>query len=333
MASIDKIYELKTAKEPEKTQINLSSGKLCLFESGNIDAAKALDRKVQPGTCTIDIFRLSDDVMPKYEASPTSGISAVVLHFTDKVVTTWQEVTSRQGTSPIDSGDMVDWVVADHETLDGVAEQLEPLLDDCYSDGFATCESALVCYVGEVALEHRFFWGLDAAGKAAKLFAFFVYPDEGLELDEAGEDAGKGAGKEVQFKVEGVKYQVTIPEHVTGKVEVDVCDTDIDIKVGKGFHLEACALVFSEPNPEQNYLQKQKQRFSDKGILKEIIKEEGTSFFYRSEERGAEDYRFIRVVKAGNEYFELRECPHDRPFAKEVAEAMLQAAQSFTLVE
>ncbi|MBU1242116.1 hypothetical protein KKD52_06340 [Myxococcota bacterium] len=45
-----------------------------------------------------------------------------------------------------------------------------------------------------------------------------------------------------------------------------------------------------------------------------------------------EDYRFIRVVKAGNEYFELRECPHDRPFAKEVAEAMLQAAQSFTLV-
>lgn len=330
MSSIDKIYEQKTAGEPEQTQINFSSGRICLFESGNVDAAKALDKKVKPGTYTIDIFRLSDEVMREFEDSPASGISALVVNFTDKKVTSWQEVTNKKGKSPIDSGNVIDLVVADFETLESLSEHLESLLDDCYSDGFATSEeSALVCYIGEVALEHKLYWGLDAADKVARLFAFFVYPGENIVLDDAPETSG--SGKEVQFKVEGVKYQITIPDRVSGKVSVDVWDTDIDIKAGKDFHMEACALVFSEPNPEQNYLKKQQKRFSDSGVLKEIIKEEGHSFFYRSEERGAEDYRFICVVKAGNEYFELRECPQDRPFAKEVAESMLQTALSFKL--
>jgi len=311
MASTVDTYVKETQGEPEKTSVDFPSGEIVLVESCGIDEPRCLDKQVAPGTYGVDIYRLSDERMQGYDAEPTCGISAMVVHFSDRAIATWQEVETEAGESPVDSGNLIDFVLTDEASLASVSDEVESLLEDCHTDGFGTTEeeSALVCYIGEVALEHKLHWGLDAEGNVVKLFGFFTYPDEGQELD----DGSDVSGKKVQFTVEDIGYQVTIPGSIEGRVEIDVCDSEVTIKVGKEFHLEACMLVFSEPDPEKNYLQKQKTKFTENGVLQEMVLEEDNFILFKSQERGEVDYRLIWVAKAGSEYFGLREYPPSRP--------------------
>ena len=177
--NISEFYQNKLKTKSQKTTVNFSTGNISLFESMNINDAGILNKIVPPGIYKIDIYYLPKNRLKDLEASPTVGIEAVVVNFNDNNIISWEEVTG----SKIDLGNMIDFVIADHPSLDQIKDEISDVLEDCYTEGFETCrkELALVVYVGEVAIEHKFYWALDADGNPVKLVGAFRYPDYSSE--------------------------------------------------------------------------------------------------------------------------------------------------------
>lgn len=173
--NIAEIYQSKLKTKPQETTVNFPTGEISLFESMNVANAGILNKTVPPGRYKVDIYYLPENRLADLEASPTVGVDAVIVNFNDNKITSWEEITD----SNIDFGNMIDFVIADHTSLNKIENEVPDVLEDCYTDGFGTCseEYALVVYVGEIALEHKFYWALDEKANPVKLAGVFRYPD------------------------------------------------------------------------------------------------------------------------------------------------------------
>lgn len=174
---IESFITSKQQADPPKQELVLASGRLVMSEVGNVASAVPLDRSVPAGTYSTDICYLPSQALKELEGSPTLGIDGFIVHFADRPVASWQAVKTIKEESPVDIGDLIDVVVFDAEASALVQERAPLVLEDCYSDGFGGCAkgAGFVIYVGEVALEHDFYWGLDKDDQPVKLVGMFRY--------------------------------------------------------------------------------------------------------------------------------------------------------------
>ncbi|HTJ84076.1 MAG TPA: DUF4241 domain-containing protein [Polyangiaceae bacterium] len=163
------------ATEPEEVLLRVPSGRLALGDPDALPDCALLDRRVPAGSHAVSIHRSDED----FDASPTVGIDAVEVRFSSAPVVRWVEAKSEIGAS-LFSDDLIAFCVGEAAALedDAVAEQTRQVLEDCMVDGsgFAGAERALVVYVGEVAISHHLYWGLDEGGAPVQLLAVFDYP-------------------------------------------------------------------------------------------------------------------------------------------------------------
>jgi len=170
----------KLQTSADEAQIVLESGNIMLSECSNVASTARLNKSVPPGTYKVSVYYLPDDMREELEDSATMGIDSVVVHFGDGEIAGWEDVATVEGESPVDCGNLIDIVIADQEAGESAEDEIASALEDCYTEGFETCaqEAALVVYVGEVAIDHEFYWAVDGGGRPLKLVGIFKYPGE-----------------------------------------------------------------------------------------------------------------------------------------------------------
>lgn len=111
---------------------------------------------------------------------PTSGVDGLALTLGDAPVARWEDALTVDDEAPVDS-DLIELCFGDFDAMHGdgalSARAAEVFESESISDGAASVsESVVSVYVGEIAEDHRFYLGLDAAGQPAQLVAIFRYP-------------------------------------------------------------------------------------------------------------------------------------------------------------
>lgn len=173
------IFRQKQSQDPAQATVSLPSGNLVICESAELDEPRVAKTKLPAGDYPVHIYYLPEEELQELDASPTVGIDAIVVGFSDKEIVRWEEVTDDEDEPLVDSGNLIDFVIGDQNTISDLEDDIAAAMEDCYTEGFEACgeNAALAVYVGEVALEHKFFWAFDADSKPAKLFGVFAYPE------------------------------------------------------------------------------------------------------------------------------------------------------------
>lgn len=176
--TVSEIYGQKQLQTPEEARISFQSETISVCESSELCSPRASRISLQPGEYSASIYYRPDEELKELEDSPTLGIDAVVVSFSDNEIARWEEVVDDDEEPLVDSGNLIDFVLGDQSTISDHEDEITETLEECHTEGFEVCEEsgALVVYVGEVALEHKFFWALDADSNPTKLAGFFVYP-------------------------------------------------------------------------------------------------------------------------------------------------------------
>ncbi len=152
----------------EEASIKVPSGTLMVATGGH-DAPRPLRRAAPKGSAKV-LVHYDDDAQ-----GTTAGLDALCLRFGAASVEKWEEVPK-----VLDSN-VVGLVFGDEVAFDALADEDRAALDDliqskvAHGDAVATHEKKLVAaYIGEELVDHRVFWGLDAAGQPACLLASFA---------------------------------------------------------------------------------------------------------------------------------------------------------------
>ena len=164
--------------EPDGT-VTVSSGALAVASPGNTQYAKVLARPVAPGSYPAFIHQSDQE----FDAVPTVGVDGVLVRFADRPVATWEEARTADDEPLIEASDVIGLCFGDAETFssdESLGEETQSTLDDvCTDDGVGEVEGkAVVVYIGEVAIEHRMYCGLDDAGELVALVGAFRYPGD-----------------------------------------------------------------------------------------------------------------------------------------------------------
>jgi predicted DNA-binding WGR domain protein len=149
--------------------IKVSSGSLMVATSGHAKP-RLLSPTAPRGSAQV-LVHYNDDV----EGS-TAGLDALCLRFGDGKVAGWEEIPKAL------ESDLVGLVLGDEKDFDKLEDEDRDALDEiigskvAHGDAVATHDKKLVAaYVGEEAVAHQLFWGMDAAGQPACLLASFTY--------------------------------------------------------------------------------------------------------------------------------------------------------------
>jgi len=149
--------------------IKVSSGSLMVATSGHAKP-RMLSPTAPRGSAQV-LVHYNDDV----EGS-TAGLDALCLRFGDGKVAGWEEIPKAL------ESDLVGLVLGDENAFDKLEDEDRDALDEiieskvAHGDAVATHDKKLVAaYVGEEAVAHQLFWGMDAAGQPACLLASFTY--------------------------------------------------------------------------------------------------------------------------------------------------------------
>jgi predicted DNA-binding WGR domain protein len=149
--------------------IKVSSGSLMVATSGHAKP-RPLSLTAPKGNAQV-LVHYNDDV----EGS-TAGLDALCLRFGDGKVASWEEIPKAL------ESDLVGLVLGDEKAFDKLEDEDRDALDEiieskvAHGDAVGTHDKKLVAaYVGEEAVAHQLFWGLDAAGRPACLLARFTY--------------------------------------------------------------------------------------------------------------------------------------------------------------
>jgi len=169
---LGRILDAIIAHTAEHT-LKLATGTLLVATQG--DTPRALGRSVTPGQCDV-----LDHYSERELEGATAGLDAVCLRFTKAAVARWEEVL--EGGRPFLTGNVIGLIFGDEAAFDAMKDDdrgaVDVLIEENTAEGgaIATHQGKLLAvYIGEVAVEHHLYWGLDASGDAACLLARFVY--------------------------------------------------------------------------------------------------------------------------------------------------------------
>lgn len=163
-------------EQESEYKIELPTGKILLAESGHA-APKVLGRSSNARSADVLAYYTERDL-----DGATAGLEAICLRLQTEPVARWEEIL--QNGSPILDSNVVGLVLADEEAFDEMKDDDRDEVDELIGDNTASGEGVavhrdafLALYVGEMASEHRLYWGLDAEGAPSCLVARFVYPE------------------------------------------------------------------------------------------------------------------------------------------------------------
>jgi len=159
----------RVSKLAKQTTIKVISGTLLVATSGHAKPHEV--RRTAPRGQAEVLTHYDDEV----EGS-TAGLDALCLRFDRGTIARWEEVPEAL------ESDSVGLVLGDEDAFDRLTDEDRDALDEliarnvAHGNAVAVHKQTLVAaYVGEEAIEHRVFWGLDAKGRPACLLAIFNY--------------------------------------------------------------------------------------------------------------------------------------------------------------
>jgi hypothetical protein len=167
-AEVSRLNELLAQLDEEAT-IKVATGSIMLASSGHATPRK-LRSSAPKGSAKV-LVHYDDQV-----EGTTAGLDALCLRFGDGTVARWEEIPNA-----LDS-DLVGVVLGDEKAFDALADEERDAVDEliqskvAHGDAVAIHSKKLVvAYVGEEAMDHRLYWGLDATGQPACLLASFIF--------------------------------------------------------------------------------------------------------------------------------------------------------------
>ncbi|MBL9026013.1 MAG: hypothetical protein JNL21_27725 [Myxococcales bacterium] len=157
----------------------IRSGRLAFVREAGYAYATTLARSVPVGAHAVTAY-YSDPDSDDLDALPTAGLEALMVRFAPGTPTQWEEATDERGDTVL-TRELVTMALVDAEErrtdlASAHVTETERRMTHGDAVGFLDDGRALVAYVGEVALEHALYWGLDKKGKPLCLVAAFELP-------------------------------------------------------------------------------------------------------------------------------------------------------------
>jgi len=351
MHGINKVYMnmLKNKKaEGKSIDIKLPTGELFFINPLNVAdeinkdvlAKCTLNKKVPPGTYKIDTYYYEDSE-DDYEVSPTSLLNFIVININDEIIESWEEISEKNYgyPNPISNvNELVSFLITDKSCIKKLKpDVIDAITDYCSGDGIGVYDkdTAIVFYIGEVAVENRFYWALNKNNQPIKLVGYFRYSDQEkivIPNQEKHEKIGD-TGMVLINIMEGKKFSISIPDPMNEELKLLEYDDACYIKFGKNFSISVEELTIKAEDDKKNLIKNRKKDILDSGLLKRFIIDEPNLLFWEESERPPADFRFFTIIKTNGKFYEITAYYPDGPFNEAASRTMMNAALTFKLKE
>lgn len=320
------IHADKISQPSTQVKIHVPSGVIALFEPGADSVVYELDKRIPPGEYALNIYYLKDELMEKIEAQPTLGINYLELNISEQQICYWVEAKNVHDEPPIDPEVAIGFVITDRDALKQISSIIPSAVEQSYTEGVESIgkDSGWAIYLGEIALEQRFYWALDKDQNPVKLTGYFRYEAAGDRSPVTVPELEEELSGFATFTLSGISYRINTQSLGQDNLEINTYSDTCYIKQGNDFSIKISKLL---PNISLDTLaQKAKSEAMSSTSFKGLIIDEPQLCLWEKTDRLPSEFRFFWYTQLDKEKLEIVDNYSDGPFSFNAIEKMKAVA-------